>query len=190
MPAMSKMAVVLVVAAMAASAVSAAEVAEHDDGASAHARDLGKKKSKLEKKVDKALKAGNKATLEVASLEQYVTDKDDVLAELEATLAGGHAGRRALKKANKCKTKNGMKESKCHDLIDKGCDLWWYGKGCRKDNGGRWPDGGCQPTNYCGFKCEEKCNAQKHCEWNTGRGCLNLILPTEEPTWEPTWEPT
>jgi len=107
-----------------------------------------------------------------------------------------------------CSSKKGKNKKKCDKLIKKGCNMKWYGKGCRKSGSNkRLKDGGCQDVCYCGFKCKNKCTKVGHCRWDKNtKICVQRndakcgptasptqqpsLQPTEQPTEQPTTEPT
>ena len=69
-----------------------------------------------------------------------------------------------------CTLRYGIKRGQCNSMIAAGCPVRWYGRGangndCPKRSG----DGGCQPKDYCGFKCAAKCQKVRGCMWKGGR---------------------
>jgi len=99
-----------------------------------------------------------------------------------------------------CSPKKGRNKKKCDKLIKKGCDMKWFGKGCRKSRSNkRLKDGGCQDVCYCGFKCKSKCTKVGHCRWDKNNKfcvqrndakCGPTASPTQQPSLQPTAEPT
>ena len=59
---------------------------------------------------------------------------------------------------------------------DYGVKLKFAGVGCKKLDGTRWRDGGCQCDGFCGYHCRANCQQDSQCEWHDlGGVCYSKI---------------
>lgn len=71
-----------------------------------------------------------------------------------------------------CRPQYTLKKAQCTSRIRTcrrvGLPMKWTGRGCRDEADKPLGDGGCQCAGYCGYKCQDACDSDSECFWNSG----------------------